>query len=68
MDTLTRQRSIFSLEARLMALKQNIQILQRHRRSLLFRLEPAHRSTLEDHVNQIVKMVLPGRLRLYNTV
>src|ERR1700674_4684252 len=35
-----------------LAVKPNLQILRRHRRSLLLRLEHAHRAALENHVHR----------------
>src|SRR5499425_1887276 len=41
-----------NLEQRLLVVEPNIQILRRYRRSLLLRLEHAHRSAVEDHVHR----------------
>ena len=41
-----------------LALKPDIQILQRHCRSLLLRLEPTYRSALENNVNRVTRLGL----------
>ena len=41
-----------AVHARQLALEPNLQILRRHRRPLLRRLEQAHRSALADHVHR----------------
>tara|TARA_B100000315_G_C14368196_1_gene491704 strand:- start:321 stop:692 length:372 start_codon:yes stop_codon:yes gene_type:complete len=41
-----------------LALKPDIQILQRHCRSLLLRLEPTYQSALENHVNRVTRLGL----------
>ena len=43
-------REHLAVHAEQLALKQDLQILQRHRRPLLLRLEPAYQPALEDHV------------------
>src|ERR1017187_6632868 len=47
-----------AVHARKLALEPDLQVLRRHRRPLLRRLEQARRSTLEDHVHR------PARLGL----
>jgi hypothetical protein len=46
------------VHARQLALEPNLQILRRHRRPLLRRLEQAHRSALADHVHRTARMGL----------
>jgi hypothetical protein len=46
-----------------LAVEPNLQILRRHRRSLLLRLEHPHRSTLENHVHRTPRL---GRRRSLN--
>jgi len=47
-----------AVHARELALKQDLQILQRHRRPLLRRMEQARRSTLADHVHRLARLGL----------
>ena len=47
-----------AVHARQLALKQDLQILRRHRQSLLRRLEQAHRSALADHVHRLARLDL----------
>src|SRR5262245_56995757 len=46
-----RPRKYLGIHAAELALEPNFQILRRHRRSLLLRLEHAHRSAVENHVH-----------------
>jgi hypothetical protein len=43
---------------RKLAVKQDLQILRRHRRSLLRRMEQAHRSPLADHIHRPTRLGL----------
>ncbi len=52
-------RKRLAVHARQLALKQNIQILQRHRRPLMLCMEPTHRPALEDHVNRTARLGAP---------
>jgi len=45
-------RKHLAVHARQLALKPCLQLLQRYCRSLLFRLEPTHRSAMENHVHR----------------
>jgi len=45
-------RKHLAVHAPELAVKPNLQILRRHRRSLLLRLEHAHRAALENHVHR----------------
>jgi putative transposase len=47
-----------AVHARQLALEPNLQILRRHRRPLLRRLEQAHRSALAHHVHRTARMGL----------
>ena len=47
-----------AVHARQLALEPNLQILRRHRRPLLRRLEQAYRSALADHVHRTARMGL----------
>ena len=49
-------RKRLAVHARQLALKQDLQILQRHHRSQLLRVEPTDRSALADHVHWITKV------------
>src|SRR3974390_719765 len=54
-----------------LAVKPRLQILRRHRRSLLLRLEHPHRPAVEDHVNRASRLglhrsiILRISIRLY---
>ena len=63
-------RKRLAVHARQLALKQNIQILQRHRRPLMLCMEPTHRPALEDHVNRTARLGAPMILfgNWYNTL
>src|SRR5271154_2813927 len=52
-------RKHLAVHARKLALEPDLQILRRHRRSLLRRLEQAHRSALADHVHRNARMGPP---------
>src|SRR5271163_1340726 len=52
-------RKHLAVHARQLALEPDLQILRRHRRSLLRRLEQAHRSALADHVHRNAPMGPP---------
>src|SRR6478752_1499336 len=41
-----------------LAIEPRLQVLRRHRRSLLLRLEHPHRSAVEDHVNRTARVGL----------
>ena len=45
-------RECLAIHARQLAVEQDLQVLRRHRRPLLLRLEQAHRPTLAHHVNR----------------
>jgi len=45
-----------AIHARKLALEPDLQILRRHRRPLLRRLEQAHRSALADHVARTTRL------------
>src|ERR1700747_3901211 len=47
-----------------LAIEPRLQILRRHRRSLLLRLEHPHRSTVEDHVNRAPRLCLHRSINL----
>src|SRR5271163_4960151 len=47
-----------AVHARQLALKSDLQILRRHRRPLLRRMEQTHRSTLADHVDRDARLEL----------
>ncbi len=47
-----QSRKHLAVHASELAVEQNLQILRRHRRSLLLRLEYAHRPALENHVHR----------------
>src|SRR5262249_10891263 len=47
-----RPRKYLAVHARELAVEPNFQILRRYRRSLLLRLEHAHRSAVENHVHR----------------
>src|SRR5262245_25762861 len=47
-----RPRKYLAIHAAELVVEPNFQILRRHRRSLLLRLEHAHRSAVENHVNR----------------
>ena len=49
-------RKYLAVHARQLALEPSLQILRRHHRPLLRRLEQAHRSALENHVDRNKKM------------
>src|SRR6202035_3640679 len=52
-------RKHLAVHARKLALEPDLQILRRHRRSLLRRLEQAHRPALADHVHRNARMGPP---------
>src|SRR5271163_1671052 len=52
-------RKHLAVHARKLALEPDLQILRPHRRSLLRRLEQAHRSALADHVHRNARMGPP---------
>src|SRR5271154_4765878 len=52
-------RKHLAVHARKLALEPDLQILRRHRRSLLRRLEQAHRSALADHVHRNARIGPP---------
>src|SRR5262245_35899750 len=47
-----RPRKYLAIHAAELVVEPNFQILRRHRRSLLLRLEHAHRSAVENHVHR----------------
>src|SRR6516164_10115622 len=47
-----------------LAVKPHLQILRRHRRPLLLRLEHPHRPTVEDHVNRAPRLGLHRSINL----
>src|SRR5262245_65665250 len=47
-----RPRKYLAIHAAELVVESNFQILRRHRRSLLLRLEHAHRSAVENHVHR----------------
>src|SRR5260370_37929531 len=47
-----QSREHLAIHASELAVEPHLQILRRHRRSLLLRLEHAHRSALENHVHR----------------
>jgi len=51
-------RKYLAVHARQLALQQDLQILQRHPRSLLLRMEPTLRSAMENYVNRTQGMGL----------
>src|ERR1700719_2176017 len=52
-------REHLAIHARQLALEPRLQILRRHPRSLLLRLEQAHRHALENHVHRDQRLGLP---------
>src|SRR6202011_1536209 len=52
-------REHLAIHARQLALEPRLQILRRHPRPLLLRLEQAHRHALEDHVHRDQRLGLP---------
>src|SRR5262249_15371757 len=49
-------RKYLAVHAAELAVEPNFQILRRHRRSLLLRLEHAHRSAVENHVHRAPRL------------
>src|SRR5262249_17439497 len=58
-----RPRKYLAIHAAELAVEPNFQILRRHRRSLLLRLEHAHRSAVENHVHRAPRL---GSRRSFN--
>src|SRR6201984_1748973 len=58
-----RPRKYLAIHAAELAGEPNFQILRRHRRSLLLRMEHAHRSAMENHVHRAPRL---GRRRSLN--
>src|ERR1019366_10265536 len=52
-----------AVHARKLALEPDLQVLRRHRRPLLRRLEQTRRSTLEDHVHRPARLGLQVVIR-----
>src|ERR1700704_3788464 len=52
-------REHLAIHARQLALEPRVQILRRHPRTLLLRLEQAHRHALENHVHRDQRLGLP---------
>lgn len=52
-------RKRLAVHARQLAIKQDLQFLLRHRRTLLLRLEQTHRRAMEDYVHRFAKMGSP---------
>jgi len=50
------KRKYLAVHAAELAVEPNFQILRRHRRSLLLRLEHAHRSAVENHVHRAPRL------------
>jgi hypothetical protein len=61
---LNGQQKHLAIHATELALEPGLQILRRYRRSLLLRLEHAHRSALEDHVHRAPRLGERGLLNV----
>ena len=54
------RKKISAIHAGELAVEPHLQILRRNRRSLLLRLEYAHRSTVENHVHRSPRLAVAG--------
>jgi len=59
-----RPRKLLAIRAAELVVEPNFQILRQHRRSVLLRLEHAHRSALENHIHRPPRLGSRGSLNL----